>query len=88
MAIKQYLGPSPSPGGKRLYVGLFALGLAAVLYGYLSRPKSSRRVAEYRYESLPAACGCDSCGYVIENPGCHCTELTCPVCGARMWRLR
>lgn len=41
-----------------------------------------------RYSSLPEACACHTpgCGYRIESPGTHCYNLTCPKCGAKLWR--
>lgn len=41
-----------------------------------------------RYATLPSACKCASCGHIIENPGQHCNQIPCPVCGASMWRVK
>lgn len=35
---------------------------------------------------LPAECVCRECGYVMKDPGKHCTEIKCPECGAQMYR--
>lgn len=43
---------------------------------------------DYRYGDLPEACRCGSCGYVLKNPGTHCRQLPCPVCGGTMWRVK
>jgi len=41
----------------------------------------------YRYPTLPRRCRCVRCGYIVENPGMHCIDLKCPMCGGRMYRL-
>lgn len=41
-----------------------------------------------RYTSLPEACQCGQCGYIVRNPGVHCPEISCPRCGGRMWRVK
>ncbi|MBW2675195.1 MAG: hypothetical protein JRD89_17595 [Deltaproteobacteria bacterium] len=51
-------------------------------------PGLSVRNSGYRYPALPEACVCESCGHVVENPGTHCRVLSCPVCGASMWRKK
>lgn len=43
---------------------------------------------DYRYSTLPEACRCESCGYVLENPGTHCRQIPCPQCGGIMWRIK
>lgn len=42
----------------------------------------------YRYKDLPKKCICEKCGYILENPGRHCSEIKCPRCGERMWRYK
>lgn len=34
----------------------------------------------------PDKCHCRKCGYVMENPDEHCVDLSCPKCGAQMYR--
>jgi len=43
---------------------------------------------EGRYSDLPTSCVCRTpgCGYRVDNPKAHCYELTCPNCGAKLWR--
>lgn len=40
----------------------------------------------YKYKTLPEACVCMNCGYVVRNPGRHCREIACPRCGGVMRR--
>jgi len=47
---------------------------------------------QYRYSYPPRKCVCRNCGYVVDMEsegyyGRHCYEISCPVCGNRMWRL-
>jgi len=48
---------------------------------------SSSKSSGYKYSSLPKACICHECGYILRNPETHCKDIRCPKCGARMWRL-
>lgn len=79
------------------YIGnLYITGLISVdtyhsLYqAYYSRwdELDSTISQEYRYDNLPAACVCDNCGYILENPETHCKDIPCPICGETMWRLK
>lgn len=60
----------------------------ARLLAKLLKPPRSSPVKPYLYPGLPERCFCHTpdCGYVLESPGKHCAELTCPRCGARLWR--
>ena len=49
-------------------------------------PSQETEERAYAYETLPEACVCRKCGYVLENPTTHCRDIKCPKCGARMWR--
>lgn len=45
------------------------------------------RPPRYQYSTLPDSCECYSCGYVLNNPGGHCRDISCPRCGEPMWRV-
>lgn len=69
----------------------FILAISAGLYiaaKILAGMSSGSGSGSYAYAGLPEACICHECGYTVKNPGKHCKELTCPKCGARMWRLK
>lgn len=61
-----------------------------VVASAMSKKSSSEELTlatERRYSTLPKKCVCLECGYVVENPGEHCINLSCPICGGRMRRL-
>lgn len=77
--------------GISIFTGLLItfVSLAITAAAKAGREQSSARATDaYRYENLPEVCVCHTpgCEYRIEQPGVHCSELTCPKCGQRLWR--
>jgi len=64
------------------------LGGAYIAKMLMSPQSQGSQGRQYRYPGLPEACRCESCGYIVYNPGVHCPEIKCPKCGGRMWRVK
>lgn len=61
----------------------------AKLLAKLLKPGGQSQTGAYQYTELPERCYCHTpgCGYILESPGAHCRDLSCPRCGARLWRV-